>query len=398
MTSELGPFEPGTGRLPPYLAGRDSEQETLLAFVGRLRRGRPAPSEIALHGPRGNGKTALLRWLQAEVTRRNGSGGRAAAEIETIWLTPPKAPTVGKLIERVARVSWLREWWKRLGVTVGVPGMVKAGIGQAPETGLPALEDALSDRLRRKPLVLLFDEAHNLDPEVGHALLNASQEVGGDAPFLLVLAGTPDLEDRLDGMRASFWDRAAKLRLGRLSEDASGEALRKPLARDGIAIPDDALASAYRDHHGYPFFVQHWGQELWRRARDRAAVTAEDVSGARGAVDVVRSAFYEQRRREMKKAGLLGVARAVAEAFRAPPETGGEERFAARAAIAEEELDAAIRRGLGAEFTSERAVEAEVKLRHLGFIWPARSHPTWEPGIPSLMAHLGNVVPGGLRD
>ena len=390
MTTEFGPFEPGTGRLPPYLAGRESEQDTLRAFVGRLRRGRPVPSEVALYGPRGNGKTVLLGWLENEVAAGNDSLDKGAAEIETLWLTPSQAPTVGKLIERVAHVSWLQEWWKRLGVAVSVPGVVGASMGQASETRLPALEDALSDRIKKKSLILLLDEAHTLEADVGHALLNASQHVGRKAPFLLVLAGTPDLEDRLDGMRVSFWDRAVKLRLGRLPEAAAGEAIRKPLARDGIAIADDALAAAYRHHHGYPFFVQHWGQELWRRAKGRTQVKAADVSGARETVDSIRQDFYGKRRREMKKAGLLRVARTVAEAFRAPQPGGGDD-FRARAAISEEELDAAIRRGLGAECTAERAAEAEVELRHHGYVWPSGPRPAWEPGIPSLMAYMWSV-------
>ena len=125
-------------------------------------------------------------------------------------------------------------------------------------------------------------------------------------------------------------DRAAKLRLGRLSEEASGEAIREPLSRDGIAISDDALAEAYRDHHGYPFFVQHWGQELWRRAKDRAAVTSEDVAEARDAVDSVRQDFYGKRYREMDKAGLIAVAYVVADAFQEPPDTGQGGGFHAR--------------------------------------------------------------------
>ena len=308
-----------------------------------------------------------------------------------MWLTPSQIPTVALLIERVARDSWLTAWWQRLGVSVGVPGVVGANLGQALAARLPALEDALSDRVKKKPLILMLDEAHTLDPDVGHALLNAGQQIGRRAPLLLVLAGTPDLEDRIDQMRVSFWDRAAKLRLGRLSEEASGEAIREPLSRDGIAISDDALAEAYRDHHGYPFFVQHWGQELWRRAKDRAAVTSEDVAEARGAVDSVRRAFYEKRRREMKKAGLLGVARTVAEAFRAPPGAEDPERFRTRASVAEEDVDAAIRRGLGAGCTAEQAGKAEVTLRHLGYIWPSGPLPSWEPGIPSLMAYMWSV-------
>ena len=41
--------------------------------------------------------------------------------------------------------------------------------------------------------MLLLDEAHTVGEEIGSALLNASQQVGRELPFLLVLAGTPEL-------------------------------------------------------------------------------------------------------------------------------------------------------------------------------------------------------------
>ena len=391
MTDELGPFQPGTGRLPPYLAGREREQAILRGFAGRLRRRRPAPSEIVLCGPRGNGKTVLLRWLRMEVGALNASSDGCDVEVETLWLTPPKAPTIAMLIARIARDSWLKACLRRLGVQVGVPGVGSTRL-DAPGVGAAALEEALADRVGRNPLIVLFDEAHHLDLEVGQALLRASQAVGGKLPFLLVLAGTPDLEDRLDAMGVSFWDRARQMRLGRLSEDAAGEAIRRPLARDGISIADGFLAEAYRDHNGYPFFVQHWGEELWQRARSRRRVTAEDLAAARRAVELVRRRYYRKRQREMRRLGLLAVARAVADAFEAVG--GGEERgFQARPAIGDEELDTAIRRGLGARFNAEQAAYAESKLRHLGYVWPTRSASAWEPGIPSLMAYMRSVNP-----
>ena len=65
----LGPFRAGPGGLPPYLAGRGSVQAACRAFVAEVRRGRPPPREIVLYGPRGNGKTALLVWLEKEAAR-----------------------------------------------------------------------------------------------------------------------------------------------------------------------------------------------------------------------------------------------------------------------------------------------------------------------------------------
>lgn len=344
---------------------------------------------MVLYGPRGNGKTALLRWVVQAIAAGNECASESEPAIETLWLTPSQIGSIADLVEEVAPPSASERFRVE---RVGVPGVVDVRVG-AEGRAARTLSRVLSDRVGRTPFVLFVDEAHTLDAEVGYTLLNASQVVSGEAPFLLVLAGTPDLEDRLDAMRVSFWDRAERMRLGRLTEAAAGEAIRRPLADEGVGIEADLLVGIHGDHHGYPFFVQHWGRELWRRAEPRGQVTSQDVPEARRAVEVVRQEYYGKRYREMQRAGLLRVAREVAEAFRAPTAAGHEGTFQTRPHLADHELQAAVRSGLGAEYDRERGSETTRSLRHLGFIWPTGRAATWEPGIPSLMAYVWHVVP-----
>ena len=66
MPPAVGPFVPGRGGLPPYLAGRNNEQHALKRLLAYLEHGRGAPRDVIV-GPRGNGKTALLCWFQREI-------------------------------------------------------------------------------------------------------------------------------------------------------------------------------------------------------------------------------------------------------------------------------------------------------------------------------------------
>ena len=74
MRSEIGsgPFRPGTGRPPPYLAGREEERYLfllLLANLGFVWRTQPRPvSEPGLPG--------LMDYLLREVTPRYDPDGR----------------------------------------------------------------------------------------------------------------------------------------------------------------------------------------------------------------------------------------------------------------------------------------------------------------------------------
>ena len=60
ITIDDNPFNPGYGALPPVLAGRDQLKLELRDRIDATVERERHPTAIALVGPRGCGKTALL--------------------------------------------------------------------------------------------------------------------------------------------------------------------------------------------------------------------------------------------------------------------------------------------------------------------------------------------------
>ena len=364
MRSETaaGPFRAGPGLLPPHLAGREEEQDYLRRLLFDLDRGRPAPSEVILDGPPGCGKTAFLGWVR-ETARES-----TVVEVET--LTPAEFDSTAGLAESLLPASRRK---------------TARGIGRRPgeRSVAPDLTGVLERRVERKSLILLLDEAQTLDRKIGCALLNAAQQVGSSAPFLLVLAGAPNLRSHLSTMGASFWGRGRKFRIGRLDERAAAEAIEKPLEAEALAITDDALEHLVRESHGYPFFVQLWGDAVWARAvaASRREIASEDARACQAVFDEQRDDYYGDRHDELEKLRLLRPARAVAEAFESRPALSGSE------------LEAAIRRGSGEAAGEDEVDAAAQQFRHLGYLWRAGTRRLWEPGIPSLMDYILREVP-----
>ena len=374
--NELDLFKPGPGGLPPYLAGREREQQIFRAFLDCLRQAAAPPRDLILYGPRGNGKTTLLSWLH--------EGARERDAVDVIHLTPAAIPTEERLVRRLLSPTW---WRRLLPGEVSISG-VRWRAGQSPDA--PSLDEVLAARTGRKPLLLLLDEAHTLDAGVGYALLNAGQIVGRKQPFLLALAGTPHLESRLSEMDVSFWSRSELLPIGRLDAAATADALRLPLAGENVAVDDDALAELVASSQGYPYFVQLLGEALWRRVVAGGAsagrrITRTDVEAVRADFEQKKGRYYLQRYNELQEQGLLPAARAVAEAF--------EERERLDGA----QLQAAVRRGLGERGDEKRSAATAETLGHLGYIWRPDAVPTWEAGIPSLMDYVRTHTPAAER-
>lgn len=362
----FGPFRPGPGRTPPYLAGREPEQSLFRGLLDGLERRAPPPTEVVLYGPRGNGKTALLAWLQRETASRRG--------VEVVRLTPSSFRTSAELAGLIRRTPWWRRFAPEELSVRGVRWKSKAH-------GAEQVLRVLRARVRKRAFVLLLDEAHTLDREPGRDLLNAAQQVADQLPFLLVLAGTPDLLDHLNTLGAGFRSRAEQWPVGRLSPSAAAEGLRRPLAAEGFVVDDDALAEMVETSHGYPYFIQLWGKAVWSRAGAlpagaRRAVTSEVVEAARADFDRQRNTYYGRRFSELENLEMLPVGRSVAAEFRGRPR------------LTADELGAAVRAGLPKTSEAGAILAATKALAHLGFIWREGGNQDWEPGIPSLMDYI----------
>lgn len=336
-----------------------------------LTHGTAPGTQVVLYGPRGNGKTVLLRWLRNEAA--------SLGQVETAVLLPSGISDGARLSELMLPMSWSDR------LTPEQIGLAGFSWRPGPSAGPPPpLEEVLAARARKAPLLVVMDEAHTLDLEVGQALLNAVQEVGAELPCLLVLAGTPNLEGRLSAMGASFWNRAEQIRVGRLDKAATAAALRRPLSGEGIPVDAEALAVMVRESQGYPYFVQLLGRAVWARvageAGERRRVSSETVRDALPEFDRTRGRFYRQRLDELRRGGLLPTARAVAEAFRG------------RTVLTDSRLDAALKTALGEAANSGTMDAATEALAHLGFLWRADDRLEWEPGIPSLMDYTCEVA------
>ena len=364
------PFLPGAGSQPPYLAGRADEQAVLRQQLAWLRHGQGAPADVVLTGPRGNGKTVLLGWLARELR-----DGRSVNVLE--W-TPSHIPTLGAMTAELLPDSvWQRVKDRVESVSVAGHGMALRK-GDRPAAVTSTFRDALAARCRQRPLAVLLDEAHMLDVDVGRDLLNLSQEVRSRAPFLLVLAGTPNLPGHLNRMDASFWSRAEQLGVGRLTEEASRDALLIPLAKHRVTVVPEVLAPVLAESQGYPFFLQLWGAALWGQLQASGAttLTPAHVAAARPDFDRRRAVYHETRFRELETRELVAAAAAVAAAF------------ANRAELP----DATLRAALGAaipDATGALRVQPELDaLADLGYIWRPPTARDWTPGIPSLMGYV----------
>ncbi len=316
---------------------------------GPLIDGAPRPLKIV--GPRGAGKTALLTWAEREIEPTKADVVRLA--------DPPDGDSEKGLSIFLRKLADIPGFdWKQAEAQVSK----YFHLARNWQPGQPPLEDferVLQERLRLRPLMLLMDEAMHYDPKILKTILQQSQVLmDREWPLALVLAGTPALNVHLQGVDATFINRAKSIRINGLDPDATREALSKPFAARGVAVSDEALELMVSWTDDYPYFTQIVGSTVWE-AQKKAGCAEVDVALVRSveqAVHEERNDFYESIYSMIDKAKLLEHAMKAVAAIEAAPKALKPEQV--RACMAE-----------GTDLSTEGAHDVFDQLLDIGLFW-----------------------------
>ncbi|MBF2734931.1 MAG: ATP-binding protein [Betaproteobacteria bacterium AqS2] len=267
MVSKFNPFTPGTGHVPPLLAGRAAEVELLTNTLGQLRGPRvrrtkllvdkPLPP-IRICGPRGVGKTTLLSWLNRQPQFR---------DIRIIWhaylskARPTDVPLRSLLFNMFRELSALERF-------MGSKALRAVTISMENGEANLAYERMAEFMAAKGPLLMAFDEIPHFDLDSLAAILRTNQRLIEEGyPLAMLLIGTPGLDAHLRKADASFIDRSTGMYINLISDEATRDAMRVPLEQEGFAVQPDALEAMAAQADNYPYFTQVVGAAVWDAMR-----------------------------------------------------------------------------------------------------------------------------------
>lgn len=292
----LNPYTPGAGQRPAVLSGREDELRDFHARLQRLDQGRAAQCTLIV-GLRGVGKTVLLNQFTQQASRRNwvvaeheltASGDLLAtlarlARQAVLELAPPGRWT--RAARRVGAVlAGMEISYNIAGLSVSIPtdddsaGQASGDPARDVTELLITLGSAAAEAGRG--VALMFDELQFAPVEPLGALVTALHKVAQrDLPLTMVAAGLPQTRGVLADA-ATYSERMFETRtVGALTDVDARRALAEPAAGEQVTITDDALTEAVRFTEGYPFFLQVFGDHLWRLAT-ASTITLPDARRA----------------------------------------------------------------------------------------------------------------------
>lgn len=285
------PFRPGAGHMPPYLAGREAEQQEFLTLVHQEL----VLKNLVLTGLRGVGKTVLLEtfkpiaieagWLWAG-TDLSESSSITEESMALRLLTDLSLVTGGIVIgaKESSKIGFMIEQ-ERVNTTLNfpilrqlyeqTPGLVSDKLKAVLEMIWPYVQG------HHRGIVFAYDEAQNLEDHSGNSqyplslLLDVFQSIQRkNIPYLLILAGLPTLFPKLVRSR-TFAERMFRtLFLNSLDEKETLIAIRKPLEHYGnrVKFLINAAHEIWLTTHGYPYFIQYVCREafdIWLQSVSR---------------------------------------------------------------------------------------------------------------------------------
>lgn len=284
MTLRINPYTPGAGMVPRYLAGREAlleEAQDTLAYIANGY----ATRSIVYYGLRGVGKTVLLTEIENIAMENNiyyehieamengsfmSSISLYVSKILRKMSVKEKAKQYIDLAKSVA-MSFQLFYNKEGETSIGInPEMLKAaGIADTGD-----LQNDLTELLvhlgkvgqkLNTGAVIFIDEVQYLKDAEFEALMAAIHRCNQlGLPLALIAAGLPKIA-KIAGDIKSYAERLFKfVPVDKLQDDDAKLALTRPASRLGVQYTDEALAEILQQTECYPYFLQEYGQQVWK--------------------------------------------------------------------------------------------------------------------------------------
>ena len=276
------PFRPGAGHMPPYLAGREEEREEF----DRLLDQESILDNLVLTGLRGVGKTVLLDtlkpmalakgwlWVGNDMSETSSMTERNLLTRILADLAVATSNVVAGTREReglgfvpaTETAEQRLDFDTLMGISNDTPGLASDKLKAVLNRTWEALEP-----LGVPGVVFAYDEAQNLADHARREeyplslLLDVFQSIQRrGTPYMLVLVGLPTLFPKLVEAR-TFAERMFRVvMLERLSEQASADAIVKPIEDSGsIELTPESVKHVYEVSRGYPYFIQYLCREAF---------------------------------------------------------------------------------------------------------------------------------------
>lgn len=300
------PFTPG--RIATNIPGRETQLFDVSGLLARVAAEQHFAGRVHVYvGPRGVGKTSLLRRAQRTAD---------ALGLATIFVTAGNGALGAVINDEITRQtrSWgvgdaLLERISDAKVAFGAPGFlnVELNSGQAvPPEATRAFKDLIINAAReavgqgKKGLALFVDEIQSADVASLRTLAYAWQELQSEpdaVPAATIAAGLSHTADVIT-QAVTHAERFRYRPLRDLDPPGSREALTKPTTDLEVSWQTAALQAVVERAQGYPYFLQLYGDEVWRAAGNPnpgGELTTEHVDQAQTEVDIDLTELYRTR-------------------------------------------------------------------------------------------------------
>lgn len=312
------PFNPGAGRKPPYLAGRDDIILSIKSDMRQVYDNAEGMRPVVISGLRGMGKTVLLGelaelaksqdWIVIEIeASKNDSLAKKLAQAMYVDLRRIRnsSKPFGSGFEHALAV--LRSFQLKIDPTgsysIGVDIDPAKGFADSGDLSLDLgdLLEAIGEAARDAGTAVFisvdeFQEAPTGDLAALNIALHAIGQGSSPVPVYFVGAGLPTLPAVLADA-TSYAERMFRYySLDLLTEEAVRKAYVEPTAKNEIQWEERALTDAIDAASGYPYFIQQCGFCICEQIVPPGIVTmSELLAGVALARDEVDRGLYRSR-------------------------------------------------------------------------------------------------------